>query len=92
MRCMSRTRKPEWEQHWRALEDGMDVAIMLREHHYLDASYYLHADRHEQADSLSEEIDPNRTDTGTQRRTTSVRRRLGRDGTAMVGALGAYAN
>ncbi|MFE7841267.1 FAD-dependent oxidoreductase [Streptomyces sp. NPDC057474] len=43
-----------------ALEDGMYVAKMLREHHYIDAFYYLHADRHENAEKINTHIDPER--------------------------------
>ncbi|WP_033290669.1 FAD-dependent oxidoreductase [Amycolatopsis jejuensis] len=35
-----------------ALEDAIYVAKMLREHHYLDAFYYLHADRHHRVDEM----------------------------------------
>ncbi|MCO1580519.1 FAD-dependent monooxygenase [Crossiella sp. SN42] len=35
-----------------ALEDAMYLARMLREHHYLDAFYYLHADRHHRIEEM----------------------------------------
>ncbi|MEU9059234.1 NAD(P)/FAD-dependent oxidoreductase [Streptomyces sp. NPDC048430] len=45
-----------------ALEDGMYVAKMLREHHYMDAFHYLHADRHEAAEKINASLDPDRVE------------------------------
>ncbi|GAA4883932.1 NAD(P)/FAD-dependent oxidoreductase [Saccharopolyspora cebuensis] len=56
-----------------ALEDGMYVAKMLREHHYIDAFYYLHADRHQAAEEFNAELDPDRIDDNPSRALNSYR-------------------
>lgn len=56
-----------------ALEDGMYVAKMLREHHYFDAFYYLHADRHRAAEQINTEIDPDRSDDNPSQALNSYR-------------------
>ncbi|MCO1580516.1 FAD-dependent monooxygenase [Crossiella sp. SN42] len=40
-----------------ALEDGIYLAKMLREHQYLDAFYYLHADRHHRIHEMNTRVD-----------------------------------